>query len=491
MTVILVGQDTSSRGSTYTGNVTVIERQYPCDGTGFIHTVNFRLNAQATVSVGVFRQLNTGIWTCVSGQTLGLYTSGVQSVTDLALACEEGDCLGIYCSANALDYATTGGGGRSYEAGNFCNQGDIFSASFTANHCPSFGGSGTVDVPGSVEEDVADLLSTIRDDYLPATRAWIIANVGSLNFWDYQLALFAYAALNGGTGTGTCEGATLAQVEELIQGTEEDSVAGMFSTQTAAIIGLYDALVLEHEATRTAIGVTEGNLDAAVTAAHVITDGKIDSIDALDQAALDAAVSSVNSHTTGVGNNVNSNTDSKIASAISDINGNTDYEVGLARTAIAGLNNLSEAIIQAIADAAIGTITGEIGEAQEAILAALALLQPEVQLPLYPGPDGVTFGTPSSFTNTEKITTTMDGVVVEITAWSPEKGLLAAEGVTNVKYIGWIVFLASDGACDEIQWLGPTKRAYLPKQLTSPASVVICGRDGAEITATPFTIDAS
>jgi hypothetical protein len=83
----------------------------------------------------------------------------------------------------------------------------------------------------------------------------------------------------------------------------------------------------------------------------------------------------------------------------------------------------------------------------------------------------------------------MDGVLVDLTSWSPNKGTLAAEGVLNVKYIGWLVFLASDGACDTVQWLGPTKAVYLPKLLTSAAAVVVCGRDGLQATATPFTIN--
>lgn len=493
MTVILVGQDTSQRTNSYTAGYTRIEREYPCDGTGFIHTVNFRVNGSGTVSVGVFRQLNTGIWECVSAQSLGLYQAGAYSVTELALACEIGDCLGIYVDNAVMDHQTTGGNGVSYAVGNWCSQGQIFTAPLNPAHEISLGGSGTVDVPGTIEAEVEAIMSLVRDDYLPAVRTWLRANVGSLNFYDYQMALFAYAALNQGNGGMLYTGPSLQDIKDALGTPYQTTLADQHTAILDSMLAQHTQIEGLIEDVETAIDVAEGNLDAQMTVDHGNIMDAIAAVGGIDQAALDAAVGTVNGHTTNTGNNVNSNVDSKVAGAITDINSNVDAEHVTTRAAIAALNNLSAAAVEALVNAAVGTLTGEIGEAATAILNALAALEPPEIETGYPGPSGVTLGTSVPFTGTGKVLASvagvggaMDGVLLTITNVPLSRYTMSAEGMKNYKYLGWVVFQASDGFADEVQWLGPEARAYSPKHLTSPASVIVCAREGAQGTIQPF-----
>jgi len=495
MTTILIGNDSSDRATYTAPTSTQIDLNYPANLTGVLTSVHFRLTHAANVKLGTFRNRGGGVYECISSINLGSCAAGLNTFTEIELAVAGGDYIGLYMSAGGLDCADSGGSVGSYEySGDWADAGDFRYGSLIANRVLTIGGSGATITPGSVEEDVDALLTSVRDDYLPATRDWLYANVGYLSFFDYMMATYAYAALNAGGGSGV----TLAQIESAVQAiidTHETTVLEAISTQTAAIIGLYDALVLEHAATRTALSVSEGNLDAAITVAKGAIQNDIAAIDALDAADLASAVSTIQGSISAAESALAGVVASEVGAAETSVNNNTDYETGLVTAAVNALNNLSELAVGALVDAAIVTIGGEIGEAEQALTTLINALDVGTPEQRYEGPAAVTWGSPTQFTTSETLLAAvvgpagvMDGcllVVDSVPAGSYQQG---GEGVTLHKYLGWVMFVDSNGNTDELQWLGANKRVFMPKHFKRPAGLVVSAKQGATLTATAFSL---
>lgn len=491
MAVILAGQDTSDRNASISSLYTILEAQWPADGTGVITTINVRVASQGRFVFGIWKPLGNSVYFC-RGCTEELQLDvGVHSLGDLSLPVETGDLLGVSIISGSIDCLSSGGYGAPRASANYTVEGAYAPLAWAAGYTLSLGASGTTTSLGLTEQDIYDELDSVVTNYVNAVQRWQLEHPEHFSYYVVPIAVALKVLMEGVGGGDPSGGATLAQMEALIGTTSAFSVFDKFDAQNTLRTAEYEQVredigLVEYEFVNQQghLAITEGNLDTAITVAKNAILNAIGGLDAPALADIQTAI-------TNAQNAIIGDVDSKAQAVIADVNGNVDLEHTATRGAIALLNNLSEAAVSALVSAAVATLTGEIGEGAQLVLDALGALQLEPTSTGYPGPDGVTFGSPASFTNTSKISTPMDGVLVELNSWAEGKGILAAQGVTNVKYIGWLVFLASDGACDELQWLGPTKRAYTPKQLTSPSAVVICGRDGVNITATPFTINAS
>lgn len=105
----------------------------------------------------------------------------------------------------------------------------------------------------------------------------------------------------------------------------------------------------------------------------------------------------------------------------------------------------------------------------------------------YPGPAGVTAGTPVEWDAAAEITATMDGCFVSISSMPAGTGKHTVNGKNSWQHAGWLCFLASDGYADEMQWLNLEDAVYTPKRIEAPAGVLLFPRLNSSGTLTPWT----
>jgi hypothetical protein len=159
---------------------------------------------------------------------------------------------------------------------------------------------------------------------------------------------------------------------------------------------------------------------------------------------------------------------------------------------IGALNNLSEAAVQAIANAAVGTLTGEVGEAAQLVLDAIALLPTEggggAGAPVWPGIAGVTLGTTVALVDGLHLTTAMDGVIIAITTPPSRTGTMNIGDATFDYREGQVAFESDEGDLEMWQYLGFRNALYTPRSLQHAAGARFRVLAGAEGTVTPWTV---
>lgn len=485
---IYLGNSVVDRAQAGSSTWTTVDTNNPCNGDGTITQVNAWLYNDGTVYVGIFYPVGDGIFRCRSAANLGFHAAGYHEFTGLELDAKLNDVIGYCIDGGQMEQSSTGGTyGAWQKAGNYCVVDGYFAGSWYAGHQSSISGDGTDYVTPPNEEEIHDQLDYIYTNYIEGIRSWLRENYGFLSYFDIQMAVILWGIQEAGGGGTQCEGVTLTELQTEIAALS-DHIDEAFSTQTAAIIGLYDALVLEHGATRTALGVTEGNLDAAITVAKGSIEDKIDALDFTTDSDLAAAVAAIEAATAvevGVGVAA---VGTALAAQTLEINAATAASVA------AGVGTIEAALtaVETSLATAIGNVVTAVNNAKADILQAIAALLLPKQ---YPGDDDVTLGTAVNVYGEDIVSAQtygvggrMDGIRLSLLSVPGTKGKQSVEGFDNWKYLGWIVFRSDDGMADELQWLGPEKRVYLPKHLTSPADVVVFMRDGASCQIRPFII---
>jgi len=159
---------------------------------------------------------------------------------------------------------------------------------------------------------------------------------------------------------------------------------------------------------------------------------------------------------------------------------------------IGALNNLSEAAVQAIANAAVGTLTGEVGEAAQLVLDAiddLGLLGGgNAGAPVWPGVAGVTLGQSVALTDGLHLTSAMDGVIIAITTPPSRTGTMNVGGATFDYREGQVAFEDDQGHIEMWQYLGFRNALYTPRSMQHAAGARFRVLAGAEGTVTPWTV---
>lgn len=489
MTAISIGNDNTDRANYLGPGYTYVDTNNPADGTGHLTSLFIRVADDGNFYLGVFEQLAANVYRCRAVYTCGYLSVGLHEFTGVDLPVKTGDCLGYYSPDGDVDGSTTTGDPYRRLAGNQCVVDQYFASVSASTYTITIGGAGETQTLPAGEQDIRDVIDAVVADYVPTVNDWLYDNWEYLSGYNLVLGAYVKQILEGGTGS---TGVTLAQLQTELAALETTILAA-FSTQTAAIIGLYDALVLEHEATRTAIGVSEGNIDAAITVAKGVIQGDIAAIDAAStQDVLDAR-GYLDTEITNAENSINGHTDSQLGTVETSINNNTDFETGLVTAAVNALNNLSELAVSTLVDAAVVTIGGEVAETEQALTALINALDIPEPAQAYEGPGSVNWGTPTQFSTSETLLAAsigpggvMDGcllVVDSVPAGSYQQG---GEGVTLHKYLGWAMFVDSNGNTDELQWLGANKRLFVPKHFKRPAGFIVSAKQGATMTATAF-----
>lgn len=117
------GVDTPSLGSSTSGN-TVIDVLHAVNASGTITTFKVYINAAGgTLAIGMF-YLTAGKYKCRSAASLTAPGGTGLQTYSVSLACQAGDCLGVYYSSN-IAYKTGAVSGQTiYKSGNHCSVGD-------------------------------------------------------------------------------------------------------------------------------------------------------------------------------------------------------------------------------------------------------------------------------------------------------------------------------------------------------------------------------
>lgn len=516
MTVILLGNDSTSRG-TYTGaGYTYLEKNYPASGSGEITTVFARVSACTALYVGMFRHLGNDIYACISAANLGPQAGGVVNVTDLHLACLEGDVLGVCAVGGSIDEVTTGGVQGYRMSGNACSPNNYYTASAYQSPFLSVGGSGTTVAEGPADGDIYALLEEVKDNYLPTVRQWIVDNVGYLSFFDYMMGCFAYAALNAGAPGPLYAGPTLQQIKDVLGTPQENTLADgqvailtSFSSQHTEQNALLQTIADDLADPLGHLAIAEGNIETQLTVFEnrlTATDTiflqdiltAVEAVTVPEGIALTTDVNNAVSTLTGeveeAAGVVNAHTDSAIAALAFATPADVTAAHATTDAAIAALNNLSEAAVSGLVQAAVTTLTGEVDEAVNVLSGLIDAIDPGGDV-RYPGYDLTTRGTTVRVTSQGTVSATthgvagkMEGVLLSMVSVPSRCTEKVVQTISNYRYPGWIVFADSQGNCDEPQWCNIDARVYAPKLIREPA-FCICGfADGVVADVTPWIV---
>lgn len=107
-------------------------------------------------------------------------------------------------------------------------------------------------------------------------------------------------------------------------------------------------------------------------------------------------------------------------------------------------------------------------------------------LPLWPGADAVTLGTPVALALGVTITEPMEGVLIAITSVPAKQGNFSFDGVLSWRNIGALAFGSDSGQFEYPQTLGFESSVYCPKSMSTAASVVVRTTIGVTGTITPW-----
>lgn len=121
MAVILVGNDVINRASYRGGNVTIIDLNYPADGTGTIKSVSFRSASYGmdNVTMGIFYlESGTKYSTRSYAYLIDVASSNTVYTFDVNLPVQQGDFIGIYFEDSIKQLEATVGGSARWTTGN-------------------------------------------------------------------------------------------------------------------------------------------------------------------------------------------------------------------------------------------------------------------------------------------------------------------------------------------------------------------------------------
>lgn len=431
MTTILVGQDTSDRGYYVPTNLVWLETEYPCDGNGIISTVSFRTALAGNFKAGIFRPLNSGIVQCVALHDFGALNVGVHSFTDLSLVCASGDYLGLVCSGGRLNGQVSGGGGAALLRDLGCYAGGFYNTEPNAAYEISLGGSGVTVAAEPNGAEIYAVLEEVRTDYLPAVQAWMRDNISYLSAKDYEFALAVWQSANLGSGGVPFTGPTLQQIKEILGTPYETTLADQhtailtsFSDQHTAQNLVLDAIAEDVGDPAGALAIAETNILNAIS----VTEGRLggnpivgndDLLTAIEAVSVPEGVALTTDVTAAVGTLTG-----EIGEAVTDVNAHTDAALALLDFAqaaditaahattdgkIDALNNVSEVAIGALVDAAVGTLTGEVDEAVGVLSGLISAIDPDTDT-RYPGYELTSRGTTVRVTSQGTVSATTHGV---------------------------------------------------------------------------------
>lgn len=109
--------------------------------------------------------------------------------------------------------------------------------------------------------------------------------------------------------------------------------------------------------------------------------------------------------------------------------------------------------------------------------------------PIWPGVDGITYGTVTDFSDSFTITSPMDGIAVTVDTVPPGTGSFTFDAETSYRWLGSLAFFNDDDLVEEYQNLGFHFAVYTPKTMTHAKGVLVRTRHGATGRVWPWTIN--
>lgn len=125
----------------------------------------------------------------------------------------------------------------------------------------------------------------------------------------------------------------------------------------------------------------------------------------------------------------------------------------------------------------------------QAYKAAGAIAPASLGAPIWPGVDGITYGDPTSFTDSFTITTPMDGIAVAIDSVPTETGAYDFDGQLSYGHMGSVVFFNDGDLQETYQNLGFVDAVYTPKTMVRAKGVRVRTRKGSTGRVWPWTIN--
>ncbi|HEY9758870.1 MAG TPA: hypothetical protein V6C97_27120 [Oculatellaceae cyanobacterium] len=139
----------------------------------------------------------------------------------------------------------------------------------------------------------------------------------------------------------------------------------------------------------------------------------------------------------------------------------------------------------------LGTSVQNVKDVADDILTAvLALPSNSGALRLWPGNAGVTYGAPTVVTEPTEINAVCHGVVVTVNSYPAGQSRMPAGTATRFKGIGWLAFRTDIGDYEALEQIQFAEAVILTRQLEQAAGMAVYCKPGAQLTVTPFTIDA-
>lgn len=216
-------------------------------------------------------------------------------------------------------------------------------------------------------------------------------------------------------------------------------------------------------------------------AIYTVFKKSFEALSAADVASILASIESSRS-------SVIADVDTKAGEMTGAINGNVDYQVGglaewLSDKLPVDLTGLGTSI-----EGAVTTLTGEIGEAQQAIIDALGNIEPPSNgPPVWPGLANVTLGDPVALSDQLVLNGPMDGVLINVTT-PPSKVGVYRIGERYYDYkVGELTFETDNGETESFQYLGFRQAIYTPRTMQRAAKCRFRVLAGAEGSATLWT----
>ncbi|MBA7617107.1 hypothetical protein ES703_24418 [subsurface metagenome] len=144
-----VGADPIDRTDLYGMGYTLIDTNNPANASGILHTVKvYALGNIVGLRVGTFYATNGDVFKCRDSEFIGDVAAGAErTFTGLSIAVEEGDYIGCYYTAGAIECDKVGFLGLWGRYGEFIDPGDEAAQGFLEGAAISLYGYGDIEAP--------------------------------------------------------------------------------------------------------------------------------------------------------------------------------------------------------------------------------------------------------------------------------------------------------------------------------------------------------
>lgn len=366
------------------------------------------------------------------------------------------------------------------------------------------------EVPTTLEgANITQVLDWLDDNYHASTAAWIATHAPLPEAVDAALLsgiAYLISQSAGGAGFEVDLSPILAALGSSAQYTVFDKMdaqgeirnteylavlaeIGEAATGTnGAVVGVYNDLIDAEGALFTHLDVGEGNIEAAITAAHAVTDGLIAGIGGIDQAALDAAQSAVETAIVNAQNALTGSIEAGDAGVIGDVNGHTDLALADLPGPINDHTDLVQTALEGAINGAVNGLTDRVAEGTAEVILALGNLDPPASgPPVWPGLANVTLGDPVALSDQLVLVGPMDGVLINVST-PPSKVGVYRIGERYYDYkVGELTFETDNGETESFQYLGFRQAIYTPRTMQRAAKCRFRVLAGAEGSATLWT----